>query len=233
MLELRKRLRISLLGALTMITVVALAISHFYTSLRAARLQRELTAVRRTFGYPDVISNNEIASGLIRIHAEHAWSFRVFKPAGQSLVVRCATNGIGHEWLPPHEKETPVPLPRDEPGEVFVHVRFIERAAEYFMTISCDGGSGFSRTIEMPLPAEHPLVRSHFPFSRAKPRSVGEGYGFNYFTPANNLRLWKTAEGTEPHILFARAEGLTGERAPGANGNIYHGAAVWLEAVEE
>jgi hypothetical protein len=232
MLELRKRFRISLLGALTIVTVVALAISHFYTSLRAARLQRELTLMRRTFGYPDVTSHDRISSGMVRMHVPRLWSFRVFKPAGQSLVVRCVTKGIGHYWLPTHEHEVAVPIPRDQEGELFVNVELSQGEDGYQMTIRCEADS-VSRSVEIPLPPEHPLVAFHFPEARSAATSVGESYGFRYWTPTPNLHRWKTAKGDEPHLLFAYAHGLTGESGPGSSGEIYYGAGVWLEAVDE
>lgn len=223
----RTRLRWSLSTVFLWVTLLTLATSHFYTSLRAVRLNNELSRMRRTFGYPEVHNRNEVATGYVHMGAAGFWRYRVFKPAGKSLVVRCATKDIGNEWLPPHDHECRVKVDHDQEAEFFVDIAVKEKDGGYAMLVQCDVRlwSGF----EAPLSPDNPFVR--LTTTKVAKSDAGKAQRFGLQTWSDEFQLWETSDTTnpKPHLLFAYCSGTREELKSGPGGSLYPGVAVWLQ----
>lgn len=225
----RNRFRWSLMNVFVWTTLVTLAISHFYTSLRAARVEAELNRMRNAFGYPHVRDRSKVAVGYVDMGASGFWRYRVFKPAGKSLVVRCATKDIGNGWLPPPEEERRIPLEHGQESEFFVDIAVRERDEGYILLVRCR--TELIAGISAPLSPNNPLVR--LTTTKVAKANEGKSERFGFQTWQDEFQMWETSDKTapKPYLLFAYCSGTKEELKSGPGGSLYPGVAVWLEEV--
>ncbi len=123
-----RRHNISLLGLLAIVTCFAIGISHVITSLRLARSNAELAALRKRLELIDVDDTNQIAARRLPTSEQfvHRWTVRLPNPKEKRLYANWGTTSLGDLCDPNASGLHAFDLaPNPDTHETFVQLRFV------------------------------------------------------------------------------------------------------------
>lgn len=123
-----RNLKVSLLGLLAIVTCFAISISHVITSVRLARSNSELTALRKRLELIDVPNTNQIAARRLPTSEEfvNRWAIRLPNPREKRLYANWGTASLTEvcDLNAPGLRSFDL-APDPDTHEMFVQLRFL------------------------------------------------------------------------------------------------------------